>query len=121
MELKVAIDGGGDDAVTNVKVNGTKSCISIVVNVYWVQPLRVLLNPSDLVVKWEKAYGRNRSFRKKYLDLIAAVKITAAKDPSISPVAPVKNCSGGFVKSYFVLKVNTNKSGCGFWIAKSKA
>lgn len=41
MELKVAIDGGGDDAVTNVKVNGTKSCISIVVNVYWVQPLRV--------------------------------------------------------------------------------
>lgn len=115
MELKVAIDGGGDDAVTNVKVNGTKSCISEC------NPFGFCLTLREDWVTWEKAYGRNRSFRKKYLDLIAAVKITAAKDPSISPVAPVKNCSGGFVKSYFVLKVNTNKSGCGFWIAKSKA
>jgi len=32
----------------------------------------------------------NRSLRKKYLDLIAAAKTTAAKDPSISSlVAPV--------------------------------
>ena len=56
MEQKVVgVGGGGDDAVTNVKVNGTKSCISIVVNVYWVQPLRVLFNPSD----WLRKMGRN--------------------------------------------------------------
>lgn len=57
-----------------------------------------MLVPSDLVVKWEKTYGKNnRSLRKKYLDLIAAApKVAAAKDPSISsPVAPVKKSLWG--------------------------
>ena len=49
-------------------------------------------------VTWEKAYGRNRSFRKKYLDLIAAVKTTAAKDPSISSLIAPGDLSGGSVK-----------------------
>lgn len=68
-------------------------------------------------VKWEKPDGKNnRSLRKKYLDLIAAApKVAVAKDPSISSlVAPVKKSLWRFVKSYVVLKVNTNKSGCGF-------